>query len=116
LTYDRAFAIASHITDFIKNATGPVSLNEIKAETEGTTTGVGAGLAISFFIMKALCAGGALIVVGLIIHQLDPCKDKDTPGCPPDKDKKTDSKEKKQSMNPFQLSWPAPVPASACAA
>jgi hypothetical protein len=86
ITYDRAFAIASHITDFIKTAKGPVSLTDIKDELAENPAGVGAGLAISLFIMKALCAGGALIVVGLLIRQLDPCKDDShAPGCPDDK-------------------------------
>jgi hypothetical protein len=85
LTYDRAFAIAEHISNFITAAKGPVSLTDIKAELAENPTGVGAGLAISLFIMKAFCAGGALIVVALIIRQLDPCKDgSHTPGCPPD--------------------------------
>jgi hypothetical protein len=86
ITYDRAFAIASHITDFIKTAKGPVSLTEIKAELAESPIGVGASLAISLFIMKALCTGGALIVVGLLIRQLDPCKDDShAPGCPQEK-------------------------------
>jgi len=86
ITYDRAFAIASHITDFIKAAKEPVALTDIKAELEENPTGVGAGLAISLFIMKALCTGGGLIVVGLLIRQLDPCKDDShAPGCPDDK-------------------------------
>jgi hypothetical protein len=86
LTYERAFAIAGHITDFITAAKGPVSLTDIKTELAENPTGVGAGLAISLFIMRALCAGGALIIVALIIRELDTCKDgSHTPGCPQDK-------------------------------
>jgi hypothetical protein len=100
ITYDRAFAIASHITDFIKTAKGPVSLTDIKAELAENPTGVGAGLAISLFIMKALCAGGALIVVGLLIRQLDPCKDDShAPGCPQEK---STQREKDTNKTPGQ--------------
>jgi hypothetical protein len=79
VTYPEAFSIAQGIMKYIKDATGPVSLADVQAEL--TKQGVTTTHKVAFFIMKAVCAGAALIVVGLIIRELDPCKDKDSP-CP----------------------------------
>jgi len=79
VTYGEAFRIAGGIMRFIKDANRPVSLSDVQAEL--TKQGVGTTHKVAFFIMKAVCAGAALIVVALIIRELDPCKDKNSP-CP----------------------------------
>jgi hypothetical protein len=48
-------------------------------------------MTLAFFVMKVACAGGAGLGIGLIIRTLDPCKDKDSPGC--------SEKKKKNGLN-----------------
>ena len=49
---------------------------------------------IAYFVTEAVCAGGALIVIALIIRELGPCKDKDSSDCDSgeDRPKSTDEK------------------------
>jgi hypothetical protein len=95
VTYGEAFTIASGIMKFIRGAGRSVALSDVQAEL--AEQGVSNAQKVAFFVMKAVCAGGALIVVALIIRQLDPCNDKDSSchdqGGPSD----ADSKSKKNS-------------------
>ncbi len=81
VTYDVAFAIASKVSTFIKSASGPISLAEIQSEMTKQVESTQRNHKIAFFIMRAACVGGTAIIVALIIRELDPCKDKDSPDC-----------------------------------
>ena len=83
LTYEQAFQIADHLSNFIKAAGGPVSLTQIKKELTRTVDEAGTGYKVSLFIVKVACGVGAAIAVGLIIRAADPCDaGSRTPGCP----------------------------------
>ena len=109
ITYDEAFEIAGKISGFIKAAGHPVSLTEIQGQLEKDKESSQTKHKVAFFVMRAVCAGAALIVIGLIIRELDPCKDdKDSSDCNSDKGHPKDKRaqgEKKTSVNgsvPFQ--------------
>jgi len=84
ITYDEGFGIAERLTKFIKSASGPLSLVEVQAFLSKDER-IAKMKKLAFFVMKAACkvAGGVAvgIVVALIIRELDPCKDKDSPDC-----------------------------------
>jgi hypothetical protein len=116
VTYDEAFGIARGIMKFIEETGGPISLSDVQAEL--AKQGVSTTHEVAFFIMKAVCFGASLIVVALIIRELDPCKDKNSP-CPDkgslpvsnDKKKKDSSNRKGSSpLDSFLSDAPAAQP------
>ena len=74
---------------------GLYSLADIQAQlkTESTET----KYKVAFFLMKAACAIGAVVVIAIIISELDPCKDQNAPGCPKHNKYDTDGTKKTHS-------------------
>jgi hypothetical protein len=80
ISYATAVKTAAKITSFIHSAKGPLSLVDVQKFMSSDERSE-MGHDIAFFIMKAACAGTAMILVALIISEFDPCKRKDNPKC-----------------------------------
>ena len=80
VTYPQAFDTAAKVSDFIKNASGPVSIADVQAFVSRTETRA-KGKRVAYFITTATCVAVSGIVLALIIRQLDPCDNKTNPGC-----------------------------------
>ena len=77
LTYPEAFQIAKNIETFIAAIPAGLSLDAVKQRLESTESSMGLKYQVKYFLMKAACTGGTLIVVALLITLLDPCLHKD---------------------------------------
>jgi hypothetical protein len=77
LTYPEAFQIAKSIETYIAGVPAGLSLDAVKLRLGNTEATVGAKYQVKYFLMKAACAGGTLIVVALLITLFDPCLHKD---------------------------------------
>lgn len=77
LTYPEAFQIAKNIETYIAGIPAGLSLDAVKQRLESTETNIGVKYQVKYFLMKAACFGGTVIVVALLITLLDPCLHKD---------------------------------------
>jgi len=77
LTYPEAFEIAKSIQTYIKGVPDGLSLQAVKRQLEDTEANIGFKYKVKYFLMKAACAGGTVIVVALLISLADPCLHKE---------------------------------------
>ena len=73
LTYAQAFELAARIQKVIESSKGEISLGAVKTQLQKATSDIQFKHEIGYFIMKAACFGGTLILVALVISALDPC-------------------------------------------
>jgi hypothetical protein len=74
LTYAQAFELAARIQNVIEGNKGEISLAAVKTQLQKATSDVQFKHEIGYFIMKAACVGGTLVLVALVISALDPCQ------------------------------------------